>query len=110
MYFPAEGYKWSDLKRYNADLRDAQSDLSWGDVQKMLQASYHQLLDFIDLHDDAALYGGPPKCGNKHLPRCGDGGGGERRRTLGSAGSLKKKTIKYIHPPSPPFTPIRVVH
>ena len=69
VYFPAEGYKWSDLKRYNADLRERQTDLSWDDVQKMLQDSYHKLINFIDAHDDAALYGGPMKgANNKWTP------------------------------------------
>jgi hypothetical protein len=27
VFFPAEGYKWNDLKRYNADLRMKQSNL-----------------------------------------------------------------------------------
>ncbi len=66
VYFPAEGYKWSELKRYNAELRQSQADLSWDDVQKMLQASYHKLIAFIDAHDDASLYGGPMKGANNH--------------------------------------------
>ena len=64
VYMPAKGYKWNELKRYNADLRASQANLSWEDVQKMLQDSYDRLIDFIDTHDDAALYGGPMKGAN----------------------------------------------
>ncbi|MEL6841075.1 MAG: ClbS/DfsB family four-helix bundle protein [Pseudomonadota bacterium] len=64
VYMPAKGYKWNELKRYNADLRAAQSDLSWDDVQKMLQDSYSKLMAFIDAHDDVQLYGAPMKGAN----------------------------------------------
>ncbi|MCK0094599.1 ClbS/DfsB family four-helix bundle protein [Yoonia sp. F2084L] len=69
VFFPAEGYKWNDLKRYNADLRQSQANLNWDDVQKMLQDSYHELIAFIDAHSDADLYGGPMKgANNKWTP------------------------------------------
>ena len=66
VYFPAKGYKWSDLKRYNADLAEAQSDLSWEDVQTMLRDSYNALIDFIDAHNDVDLYAGPMKGANNN--------------------------------------------
>ncbi|MEM9794476.1 MAG: ClbS/DfsB family four-helix bundle protein, partial [Pseudomonadota bacterium] len=31
VHFPAEGYKWNELKRYNADLRVRQVDMDWSD-------------------------------------------------------------------------------
>ena len=61
VFFPAEGYKWTDLKRYNAALRKAQADLSWSDVQAMLSQTYDQLIGFIDAHSEVELYGGPMK-------------------------------------------------
>lgn len=64
VYFPAEGYKWTDLKRYNADLRNTQADLSWDDVKAMLHDSHTQLVSFIDAHSNADLYGGPMKGAN----------------------------------------------
>ena len=61
VFFPAEGYKWSDLKRYNADLRQRQSDVGWSEATSMLQESYERLTAFIEGHSDEALYGGPMK-------------------------------------------------
>lgn len=63
VYFPAEGYKWNELKRYNADLREAEAGLSWDDVKKMLHDSYVKLTCFID----ADLYGGPMKGDHNNL-------------------------------------------
>jgi hypothetical protein len=57
--FPAEGYKWNDLKRYNADLRATQSDLDWKTARSMLETANQQLLSFIEAHTDADLYDGP---------------------------------------------------
>jgi len=56
VYFPAKGYKWNDLKRYNADLRASQADLSWGAARELLQSRYDLLLTFIQNHTEAELY------------------------------------------------------
>ncbi len=64
VYFPAEGYKWNELKRYNTDLRQSQADLTWDNVQKMLHDTYIKLITFIDAKSDADLYGGPMKGGS----------------------------------------------
>lgn len=64
VYFPAEGYKWSDLKRYNATLREAQSDLDWSGAVALLNANYGKLLAFIKGCSEAELYGGPMKGAN----------------------------------------------
>jgi len=61
VYFPAEGYKWSDLKRYNADLRTRQANLDWPGAVALLQANHARLIAFIDDHSDADLYDGPMK-------------------------------------------------
>lgn len=69
VFFPAEGYKWNDLKRYNADLRASQENLQWDDVCALLDASYTDLIAFIDAHDDRSLYGQPMKgANNKWTP------------------------------------------
>lgn len=65
---PAAGYKWNDLKRFNADLRATQSDLSWDAARQMLRENHALLLDFIDTHNDADLYSGQMKGGNNHWP------------------------------------------
>ena len=59
IFFPAEGYKWNDLKRYNADLREAQAGLGWDDARSMLDEAHDQLVRFIEGRSDDELYGGP---------------------------------------------------
>lgn len=59
VHFPAKGYKWNALKRYNADLRQAQADLSWPDAVAQLQAHGKLLSDFIEEASEDTLYGGP---------------------------------------------------
>lgn len=61
VFFPAKGYKWNDLKRYNADLRVAQADMGWPAALAMLNSRFEKLSDFIRSHSDAQLYGGPMK-------------------------------------------------
>ena len=64
VYFPAEGYKWNDLKRYNADLRARQADLGWPDAVALLRTNNAALLAFIAGNSDADLYGGPMQGAN----------------------------------------------
>lgn len=64
--FPAKGYKWNDLKRYNADLRVQQADLGWYAARALLQQRYGQLIEFIDTHSQEELYGGPMKGANNN--------------------------------------------
>ena len=59
VYFPAEGYKWNDLKRYNSDLRKSQHEMSWTTVIEALKKNYTKLTDFIECHSEHELYGGP---------------------------------------------------
>ena len=67
--FPAPGYKWNDLKRYNADLRARQAGLGWAEAVSMLEERKGALLDFIEAHSEAELYGGPMKgANNKWTP------------------------------------------
>ncbi|MEM8569839.1 MAG: ClbS/DfsB family four-helix bundle protein [Pseudomonadota bacterium] len=61
VHFPAEGYKWNDLKRYNADLRARQSDLGWPGAVEMLRENQERLVAFIEGCSEAELYGGPMK-------------------------------------------------
>lgn len=61
VYFPARGYKWNQLKAYNRELRNAQSDLSWPDVIALLDSAHQKLLDLITSMRDAELYGAPMK-------------------------------------------------
>lgn len=59
--FPAKGYKWNQLKEYNEHLRSQQSNLSWADARKKLQANHKKLIRFINAHSNGDLYGGPMK-------------------------------------------------
>ena len=61
VYFPARGYKWNQLKAYNRELRNAQSDLSWPDAIALLDSTHQKLLDLITSMSDAELYGAPMK-------------------------------------------------
>jgi hypothetical protein len=61
VHFPAEGYKWSDLKAYNAALRQAQAGVGWDAACAALRDAHARLLAFLEAKDDAALYGGPMK-------------------------------------------------
>ncbi|MCT8159963.1 ClbS/DfsB family four-helix bundle protein [Pseudoruegeria sp. SHC-113] len=64
VHFPAEGYKWNDLKRYNADLRARQAGLGWPEARALLAANHSKLIAFLTQSSEAQLYGGPMKGGN----------------------------------------------
>ena len=64
VHFPAEGYKWNDLKRYNADLRARQGDLDWHGAVALLSANHAKPIDFITTRSEKDLYGGPMQGAN----------------------------------------------
>ncbi len=64
MYFPAKGYKWSQLKEYNRELRARQAKLSWTDARRRLRTNHTKLMKFIEGHSDRELYGGPMQGAN----------------------------------------------
>ena len=61
VHFPAKGYKWNELKRYNADLRRRQAKWSWRKAVSELNARTEDLIAFMEAHTDKELYGGPMK-------------------------------------------------
>lgn len=61
VFFPAQGYKWNDLRRYNADLRAEQADLSWDAARALLNRNHRRLSAWISDHSETDLYGGPMK-------------------------------------------------
>lgn len=63
---PAKGYKWNQLKAYNAKLRDDQADLSWNQVQAMLKESHKKLVAFVERMSDTDLYDGPMRGGGNN--------------------------------------------
>ncbi len=66
VHFPAEGYKWNDLKRYNADLRAKQTRLKWPDALKALHLAHEKLVGFVESHSNNDLYSGPMKGANNN--------------------------------------------
>lgn len=61
VHFPAPGYKWSELKAYNAKLRADQAGLCWDAACDLLADRHAALHGFITALDNDALYGGPMK-------------------------------------------------
>lgn len=64
VYFPAVGYKWNDLKRYNSDLRKRQENIDWTRAKALLDDRFGALISFIEGLSEAGLYGGPMKGAN----------------------------------------------
>lgn len=53
---PAEGYKWNQLKAYNAKVRAEMRPVPWAKVQDDFNAAHLRLLTLIEGLDDPALY------------------------------------------------------
>lgn len=66
VHFPAEGYKWNDLPRYNAALRERQSSMGWSEAVTYLATQHDRLVSFIEGQTNAGLYGGPMKGAHNH--------------------------------------------
>lgn len=64
VYFPAKGYKWNELKRYNSELRKRQANLGWDEAVSALNSSHDKLLAMLDSCSEAELYGGPMQGAN----------------------------------------------
>jgi hypothetical protein len=61
VHFPAAGYKWNQLRKYNAELRARQAGVGWDEARALLADRHRALMAFIQEHSDADLYGGPMK-------------------------------------------------
>ncbi len=61
VHFPAPGYKWNQLPEYNAEIRRQQRGLGWVEARLLLNEYHAQFLAFLQIRDDAELYGGPMK-------------------------------------------------
>ncbi|WP_298813594.1 ClbS/DfsB family four-helix bundle protein [uncultured Roseibium sp.] len=66
VFFPAKGYKWNETKRYNADLRQQQTGLTWDAARSMLESNHAELLALIESLSEEELYGGPMKGANNN--------------------------------------------
>ena len=82
---PGPGYKWSDLKAFNAQLRKAQARLGWSEVRDMLSINHGRLVAFIEGSDEARLYGGPMPGGGSKWPtgRWAEAAGASHYRSAG---------------------------
>lgn len=61
VHFPARGYKWNQLKAYNAALRASQVDLGWSDARAALTEAHVRLVKLLKSLDDEALFSAPMK-------------------------------------------------
>lgn len=64
--FPAPGYKWNQLKEYNANLLAKHQDVDWYTAKAEFQAAHQRWHQLIDGLDQEALYGKPMKGGNNN--------------------------------------------
>ena len=64
VFFPAKGYKWSELKKYNKQLRQDQSSLEWQDVVSLLRKNHKKLVKFMNDHTNTELYKNPMEGAN----------------------------------------------
>ncbi len=53
---PAPGYKWNQLKPYNAEVIEASRGQSWAEILVALQTGHDKLLSFMKSGDDDLLY------------------------------------------------------
>ena len=61
---PDHGVKWSELKSYNAGLRERYGPLAWKEVTDRLDAAHARLLAWMEAAEDGVIYGGPMPGGN----------------------------------------------
>ncbi|MGR3714037.1 MAG: ClbS/DfsB family four-helix bundle protein [Shimia sp.] len=61
--FPAPGYKWNELKAYNATVIAARRRDTWGETRVSLKDAHARWLDLVTSLDEDALYGAPMKGG-----------------------------------------------
>lgn len=96
---PAPGYKWNQLKEYNAKLRDQTRDVSWTDAKTHLTKSHKKLMRLLKSLDNKALYG--PKqfdwLNNWTLGRWAEASGPSHYR---SASKYIRQILKAVKAPS----------
>ncbi|MEP5730645.1 MAG: ClbS/DfsB family four-helix bundle protein [Sulfitobacter sp.] len=61
VFFPARGYRWNELPRYNADLRAQQVHLGWDAATNLLLNAHSELRALLDRSSDQDLYAAPMK-------------------------------------------------
>lgn len=56
---PAPGYKWNQLKEYNAKIREKSQTVSWKAARQRLDRAHKKLLTFMQDLSDKQLYAPP---------------------------------------------------
>jgi len=56
VHVPAKGYKWNQLKEYNAPLYEKGNETPWADLLSDFEAACDKLRRFIAAQDDGTLY------------------------------------------------------
>lgn len=59
VHFPAKGYSWADLRRFNAHVTARHKDLSWTEAQTLLDHRHGDLMTFLHRLSGPDLYGAP---------------------------------------------------
>lgn len=57
---PAKGYKWNQLKAYNAKIREETQDTPWPSAKDRLKRAHKKFLKLINGLDEKTLYGRNP--------------------------------------------------
>lgn len=58
VHTPAPGYKWTELKAYNAKIREAERSKTWNTAKSELETAHKELVALIESLDETVLYGG----------------------------------------------------
>ncbi|MBL4784955.1 MAG: ClbS/DfsB family four-helix bundle protein [Cohaesibacteraceae bacterium] len=61
VFFPAKGYKWNQLKVYNAQIGESQKGMNWISTLDMLDTAHRKLVTLLESLSDEQLYGAPMK-------------------------------------------------
>lgn len=93
VYVPAKGYKWNQLKAYNAPLYAKGDETPWADLLSEFEAACDKLRRFIEAHDDHDLYtgGAHPWTGKWTLGRFAEASGPSHFR---SANTYIRKALR----------------
>lgn len=93
VHVPAKGYKWNQLKEYNALLYARGNETPWADLLSDFGAACNKLRRFIEAHDDASLYttGSFPWTGKWTLGRYAEASGPSHFR---SANTYIRKALR----------------
>lgn len=93
VHVPAKGYKWNQLKAYNAPIYKKGDETGWEDLLKGFDAACDKLRGFIEARDDLELYavGVHPWTGKWTLGRFAEASGPSHFR---SANTYIRKALR----------------